>query len=43
MTCDVIIMGGLGRMGATLINLAQKDPELNVKAVIERPDGAGKT
>jgi len=38
MACDVIIMGGLGRMGATLINLAQKDPELNIKAVIERPD-----
>lgn len=38
MACDVIIMGGLGRMGSTLIQLAQRDPELNVKAVIERPE-----
>lgn len=35
---DVIIMGGLGRMGSTLVSLAQKDPELNLKAVIERTE-----
>ncbi len=35
---DVIIMGGCGRMGGTLIRLAQQDRELNVKAVIERTD-----
>jgi len=38
MTCDVIIMGGCGRMGATLIRLAQQDPELVVKAVVERSE-----
>jgi 4-hydroxy-tetrahydrodipicolinate reductase len=38
MTCDVIIMGGCGRMGGTLIRLAQQDPELEVKAVIERAE-----
>ena len=35
---DVIIMGGCGRMGSTLVRLSQHDPELNVKAVIERTD-----
>ena len=35
---DVIIMGGCGRMGGTLVRLSQQDPELNVKAVIERTD-----
>lgn len=35
---DVIIMGGCGRMGGTLVRLAQKDPQLNLKAVIERAD-----
>jgi len=38
MNCDVVIMGGCGRMGATLIRLAQQDPELTVKAVIERAE-----
>ena len=38
MSCDVIIMGGCGRMGGTLIRLAQQDPELEVKAVIERAE-----
>ena len=38
MSCDVIIMGGCGRMGGTLIRLAQQDPELVVKAVIERAE-----
>lgn len=38
---DVIIMGGCGRMGATLIRLAQHDPELNVKAIIERSERLG--
>lgn len=35
---DVIIMGGCGRMGSTLVRFAQNDPELNLKAVIERTD-----
>lgn len=35
---DVIIMGGGGRMGGTLVRLAQNDPALNLKAVIERTD-----
>lgn len=35
---DVIIMGGCGRMGGTLVRLAQNDPELALKAVIERKD-----
>lgn len=35
---DVIIMGGCGRMGGTLVRLAQNDPELNLKAVIERTE-----
>jgi 4-hydroxy-tetrahydrodipicolinate reductase len=35
---DVIVMGGCGRMGGTLVRLAQKDPELSLKAVIERKD-----
>jgi 4-hydroxy-tetrahydrodipicolinate reductase len=34
----VIIMGGCGRMGGTLVRLAQGDPELNLQAVIERTD-----
>lgn len=38
MACDVIIMGGLGRMGSILVQLAQKDPEINLKAVIARPE-----
>ncbi|MBU1039904.1 MAG: 4-hydroxy-tetrahydrodipicolinate reductase [Proteobacteria bacterium] len=38
MNCDVVIMGGCGRMGGTLIRLAQQDPELVVKAVIERAE-----
>ena len=38
MNCDVVIMGGCGRMGGTLIRLAQQDPELEVKAVIERAE-----
>ena len=25
--CDVVVMGALGRMGATLIRLAKADPE----------------
>ncbi len=36
MSCDVIIMGGCGRMGSTLIRLAQQDPDLEIKAVVER-------
>ncbi len=35
---DVIIMGGSGRMGGTLVRMAQSDAELNVKAVVERAD-----
>jgi 4-hydroxy-tetrahydrodipicolinate reductase len=35
---DVIIMGGCGRMGSTLVRMSQNDPELNLKAVIERAD-----
>jgi len=35
---DVIIMGGCGRMGATLIRLSQQDSELDVKAVVERAE-----
>jgi len=35
---DIIVMGGCGRMGSTLVRLAQLDPELNLKAVIERAD-----
>jgi 4-hydroxy-tetrahydrodipicolinate reductase len=38
LVADVIIMGGCGRMGSTLVRLSQHDPELNVKAVIERTD-----
>jgi len=38
MKCDVVIMGGCGRMGGTLIRLAQQDPELEIKAVIERAE-----
>ncbi|MBU1230808.1 MAG: 4-hydroxy-tetrahydrodipicolinate reductase [Proteobacteria bacterium] len=38
MSCDVIIMGGCGRMGGTLIRLAQQDPELEVRAVVERAE-----
>jgi len=36
MSCDLIIMGGCGRMGSTLIRLAQQDPDLEIKAVVER-------
>jgi len=35
---DVVIMGGCGRMGGTLIRLSQQDSELEVKAVIERAE-----
>jgi len=35
---DIIVMGGCGRMGSTLVRLAQQDPELNLKAVIERAE-----
>ncbi len=35
---DLIIMGGCGRMGGTLVRLAQQDQALNLKAVIERTD-----
>jgi 4-hydroxy-tetrahydrodipicolinate reductase len=35
---EVIIMGGCGRMGSTLVRLAQQDAGLALKAVIERPD-----
>lgn len=38
MNCDVIVMGGCGRMGSTLVRMAQKDPELTLKAVIERTE-----
>jgi len=35
---DIIVMGGSGRMGGTLVRLAQSDPELNLKAVIARSE-----
>jgi 4-hydroxy-tetrahydrodipicolinate reductase len=35
---DVIVMGGCGRMGGTLVRLAQQDAELNLRAVVERTD-----
>ena len=35
---DVIVMGGCGRMGATLVRLAQQDADLILKAVIGRTD-----
>ena len=35
---EIVVMGGLGRMGGTLVNLVQKDPELELKAVIERKE-----
>ncbi len=35
---DVIVMGGCGRMGATLVHLAQQDDDLALKAVVERAD-----
>jgi len=38
MQTGVIIMGGCGRMGGTLVRLAQQDPDLNLKAVVERSE-----
>jgi len=35
--CDVIIMGACGRMGSTLADLVQADPELRLAGVVERP------
>jgi len=35
---DIIVMGGCGRMGATLVRLSQQDADLTLKAVIERTD-----
>lgn len=35
---DIIVMGGCGRMGGTLVRLAQQDADLTLKAVIARPD-----
>ncbi len=35
---DVIVMGGCGRMGGTLVRMAQNDPDLHLKAVIERAE-----
>lgn len=34
--CAVVIMGAKGRMGSTLIRLAQEDPELTLAGVVER-------
>jgi 4-hydroxy-tetrahydrodipicolinate reductase len=35
---DIIVMGGCGRMGGTLVRMAQNDPDLHLKAVIERAE-----
>lgn len=35
--CAVVMMGAKGRMGATLVRLAQEDPDLNLVGVVERP------
>lgn len=35
---EIVVMGGLGRMGGTLVNLVQKDADLELKAVIERKE-----
>ncbi|MFW6323584.1 MAG: 4-hydroxy-tetrahydrodipicolinate reductase [Desulfovibrionales bacterium] len=37
MPTDIIIMGGLGRMGSTLIRLTGDDPRLRLAASVERP------
>lgn len=34
--CAVVIMGAKGRMGSTLIRLAQEDPELTLAGVVEQ-------
>ncbi len=34
----VVIMGASGRMGSNLVNLVQRDPELELAAVVEHPD-----
>lgn len=39
--CDVVITGGKGRMGATLIRLAQSDPAFRLAGVLERPGWLG--
>ncbi len=36
-TCAVVMMGAMGRMGSTLVRLAQEDPELSLAGVVERP------
>lgn len=41
MQCDLIIMGAMGRMGATLTQLAQQGSQYNLKAVVERPERSG--
>jgi 4-hydroxy-tetrahydrodipicolinate reductase len=33
----VVMMGAMGRMGSTLVRLAQEDPELHLAGVVERP------
>lgn len=35
--CAVVMMGAKGRMGSTLVRLAQEDPELELAGVVERP------
>ncbi|XPV74872.1 MAG: 4-hydroxy-tetrahydrodipicolinate reductase [Desulfovibrio sp.] len=36
MTCDVVIMGASGRMGNTLVQMVNRDEELNLAGVVER-------
>ncbi len=40
--CDVVIMGALGRMGATLCGLAEADDGFNLAGVVERPENVEK-
>jgi 4-hydroxy-tetrahydrodipicolinate reductase len=35
---DIIVIGASGRMGSTLVQLIEKDPALNLKAMLERQD-----
>ncbi len=37
MQCSVIVTGALGRMGSMIIGMVQKDPEMELVGVVERP------
>ena len=37
MSVSIVITGAAGRMGSTIAGLVEKDPELNLAAVVERP------